>query len=152
MNIIGFIDSIGRDLRYALRGLARRPTFTFAAVVTLALGIGATTAIFSVVYSVLIKPLAYPERTSSCGSGNFSDRGRGGVSGDVLHLSGRESDVCRRRHLAGRIDDADGRRWPERLRSLLVMDGTLQALGVQPARGRRFTEAEHGPAAEGRAR
>jgi hypothetical protein len=54
MSIIGFVDSIGRDLRYALRGLARRPTFTFAAVVTLAVGISATTAIFRVVYSVLI--------------------------------------------------------------------------------------------------
>ena len=60
MSIIGFVDSVGRDLRYALRGLARRPAFTFAAVVTLAVGIGATTAIFSVVYSVLIKPLPYP--------------------------------------------------------------------------------------------
>ena len=60
MSIIGFFDSVGRDLRYALRGLPRRPAFTLAAVLTLALGIGATTAIFSVVYSVLIKPLPYP--------------------------------------------------------------------------------------------
>ena len=60
MSIIGFVDSVGRDLRHALRGLPRRPAFTFAAVLTLALGIGATTAIFSVVYSVLIKPLPYP--------------------------------------------------------------------------------------------
>src|SRR6188472_2944948 len=60
MSIIGSIDSVARDLRYALRGLSRRPAFTFAAVLTLAFGIGATTAIFSVVYSVLIKPLPYP--------------------------------------------------------------------------------------------
>ena len=60
MKINDFFDSFGRDLRHALRGLLRRPAFTFAAVLTLALGIGATTAIFSVVYSVLIKPLPYP--------------------------------------------------------------------------------------------
>ena len=60
MSIIGFLDSVGHDVRRALRGLLRRPAFTFAAVLTLALGIGATTAIFSVVYSVLIKPLPYP--------------------------------------------------------------------------------------------
>src|SRR5258706_2462894 len=60
MSIIGFLDSVGRDLRHAFRALLRRPAFTFAAVLTLALRIGATTAIFSVVYSVLIKPLPYP--------------------------------------------------------------------------------------------
>src|SRR6185295_8881568 len=58
--VIGFIGSVGRDVRHALRTLPRRPAFTFATVLTLALGIGATTAIFSVVYSVLIKPLPYP--------------------------------------------------------------------------------------------
>src|ERR1043165_2746301 len=60
MNFNGLLDSIARDLRHSMRGLSRRPAFTFAAVLTLALGIGATTAIFSVVYSVLIKPLPYP--------------------------------------------------------------------------------------------
>src|SRR5688572_5045491 len=60
MSPTGFVDSVARDLRFALRALSRRPAFTFAAVVTLALGIGATTAIFSVVYSVLIRPLPYP--------------------------------------------------------------------------------------------
>ncbi|HEY8518463.1 MAG TPA: hypothetical protein VIN61_00165 [Gammaproteobacteria bacterium] len=57
---IGLLESLGRDLRHALRRLLRRPSFTLAAGVTLAVGIGAATAIFSVVYSVLIKPLPYP--------------------------------------------------------------------------------------------
>jgi hypothetical protein len=58
--MIGFFDSTARDLHHALRSLSRRAAFTFVAVFTFALGIGATTAIFSVVYSVLIKPLPYP--------------------------------------------------------------------------------------------
>ena len=60
MTISAFVDSLCRDLRFASRGLSRRPAFTCAAALTLALGIGATASIFSVVYSVLLKPLPYP--------------------------------------------------------------------------------------------
>ena len=54
------MDGMGRDVRVGLRGLRRRPGFTAVLVVTLALGVGATTAIFSVVQSVLLRPLPYP--------------------------------------------------------------------------------------------
>jgi hypothetical protein len=59
---IGLADSVGRDLRYSFRSLKRRPTFTLAAVLTLALGIGANTAVLSVVNAVLLKPV-FPQAT-----------------------------------------------------------------------------------------
>jgi putative ABC transport system permease protein len=152
MSTIGFVDSISRELRYALRGLARRPAFTFAAVLTLALGIGATTAIFSVVYSVLIKPLPYPNADELVRI-RHSTRGElGGADFDAtMYFTYRDEN--RTFASLGLWQDNSAtltdRGEPERVSTLRVTHGTLQALGVQPMRGRWFTEQEHGPAAEG---
>jgi predicted permease len=154
MSIIGFVDSVSRDLRFALRGLSRRPAFTFAAVVTLALGIGATTAIFSVVYSVLIKPLPYPNAdqlvsVSHAAPGiNIPD----GLGEDpTIALTYRDentafADIGLWQDASATLTDSGA---PERVRALRVTDGTLQALAVQPMRGRWFSAQEYGPAAEG---
>jgi predicted permease len=153
MSITGFVDSVGLDVRHALRTLPRRPAFTFAAILTLALGIGATTAIFSVVYSVLIKPLTYPHSDElvrirhSAAALNTNDL----TAASSMYLTYRKenrtfADIGFFSNGGETLTSPDG---TERVRSLRVTYGVLQALGVQPLRGRWFTEAEHGPAAEG---
>jgi putative ABC transport system permease protein len=72
------MDDLVRDLRHAWRGLWRTPGFTFAAVLTLGLGIGATTAIFTVVNGVLLRPLPY--RDSGRLANIWVDLGQGAQS------------------------------------------------------------------------
>ena len=62
--VLSFFEDVRQDVAYGLRGLARRPGFAAVVIITLALGIGANTAIFSVVHGVLMRPLPYhaPER------------------------------------------------------------------------------------------
>jgi len=153
MSITRWLDSVGGDFRRALRSLPRRPAFAFAAVLTLALGIGATTAIFSVVYSVLIKPLPYENAGELV---RIRHPAPGLDVGDVfastnMHTTYRDENETFAAVGLWQEDSAtltiggDA----ERVRALRVTDGTLAALGVRPVRGRGFTDAEHTPAAEG---
>jgi predicted permease len=154
MNVYNFVDSLARDLRHALRTLPRRPAFTLAAVLTLALGLGATTAIFSVVYSVLIKPLPYPNagelvriKHPAPGLNVVDDL----TASSNMHLTYRQENrtfaaIGMWLEDSATLTDRDE---AERVRALRVTDGTLQALGVQPMRGRWFMDEEHEPAADG---
>ena len=136
-----------QDLRYGARMLLRQPGFTLVAVLTLALGIGATTAIFSVVNGVLLKPLPYAEpgrlvrvfersRTQPkfpMSPGNFLDyRARSGVF-DGLALYVRDDLEL----------SARGR--PERLSAMSISSGFLGVLGFRPALGRDFRREEELP-------
>jgi putative ABC transport system permease protein len=139
--------SIASELRRTVRSLLRHPTFTAAAVLTLALGIGATTAIFSVVYGVLIKPLPYPDadrlvsvRHTAAGL----DTDVYGISSSMLVTYAEENSVFEHLGTWGESGYAlTGADHPEQIRGVAVTDGTLQALGVQPVIGRWFTADEH---------
>src|SRR5262245_61628242 len=85
------MGDLWQDVRYAARVFAKQPAFASAAVLTLALGIGATTAIFSVVYGVLLKPLPFqdPERLVSLA--HVAPHGAGANHGPGTYLTYREN-------------------------------------------------------------
>jgi putative ABC transport system permease protein len=138
------------DLRYALRMLAKQPAFTAIAVLTLALGIGANTAIFSVVNAVLLRPLPYPEpdrlvlireRTTIFDSGsvslpNYLDW-RAGQRGFTDLALIRRGDA----NLSGATSDTEA----ERVGSARVTYNFLSVLGVPPELGRDFRESDDVP-------
>src|SRR5262245_29480834 len=144
MNSVGPLDTFGRDLRLALRGMRRRPGFTLAVVLTLALGIGANTAIFGVVDGVLIKPLPYPDAGQLVSIKHVAP----GLNVSELRMSPTQYFTYRDE---GRVFQqiglyGDGGRTitgvgePEQARALFVTYEVLQALGVKPQIGRIFTE------------
>ena len=147
INLLGAVS----DLRFALRGLSRRPAFTFAAVLTLALGIGATTAIFSVAYSVLIKPLPYPNADELV-QVRYSAPGYPSLpSPPSLYFTYRDEN---RTFASSGLWQPGGITFtglgdPERVNTLRVSNGIFRALGVQPMLGRGFADDEYRPAAEG---
>ncbi|MEP6764993.1 MAG: ABC transporter permease [Gemmatimonadaceae bacterium] len=135
------------DLRYGIRALRRAPLFTVIAAVTLALGIGATTAVFAVVYGVLIKPLPYHD-SDALVSLKHSAKSLGGGPPVGLSLSlfvsyARENRSFEHVGVWSRGTDivTDGIA-AEEVATLNVSAGALRALGIQPAMGRTFLDAD----------
>src|SRR5262245_48244564 len=87
MKTIEFLDSVSRDLRYAGRAVRRTPTFTVIVVLTLAVGIGANTAVFSVLDHVLLKPLSYPQSEELVALRQVAPGVAGSSSSDGFNLS-----------------------------------------------------------------
>jgi predicted permease len=144
------IETAWRDARYGLRGLWRNPGFTVVAVLTLAIGIGATTAVFSVVNGILIKPLAYPDADRLVGVWQTAPGPAGAnafkCSPSMYFTYREESQTFESFGLAATGGTSvTGLGDPEQVRNLNTTYGTLQALGVQPVIGRLFTEADDIP-------
>jgi len=140
------------DIRYAIRALRKQPLFTLVAVLTLALGIGANTAIFSLLYQMLLRPLPYPDADRLVFVWNtYPLMGLPQASVSI-------PDYIDRKTQAPAIEDAtlftggsanlaDGGQ-PEQVRSLMVTPSFFTTLQRQPFLGRGFTEDEARPDAD----
>src|SRR5687768_14576481 len=139
-----------RDLRYAARGFRRAPGFAAAAVLTLALGIGATTAVFSVVYGVLFRPLPFPNADRLVQVVQLLPRrsagtepGRSGLSPDQVSEWRATSRTLAAIGYYGPISAAlTAVTTPVRLNGAIVSVPLFRALGVAPAKGRMFVEED----------
>ena len=136
-----------RDTRYALRQLARSPGFTLVAILTLALGIGATSAIFSVVNGVLLRPLPYPEAESLVRVHEIVPQyGRFSVAPATFLDWRAQSSVFERiaayNSSSATFSEGDT---PERIQGATVSFDLFELLGVRPMLGRSFRADEDAP-------
>ena len=153
MNTATFVESTARDFRHSVRMLRRSPSFSITAILTLALGIGATTAIFSIVNGVLIKPLPYPQPETVVRVGHSALFGtvRTGNFPFAPQWLGTYADNNQTFEELGMwsagVAAVTGLGTPEQANTLNVTQGFLPALGVQPAFGRWFSRTDDQPGA-----
>ena len=145
------VETFAEDVRHALRLMRRDPAFTFTALATLALGIGLNTAIFSVAYGVLWRPLPYPnpDRLIIVSSAQQTETGVKTFSTwPPVTYEGLRPRVTMLDHLAAytSIDvQLTGRGEPLQVHALDVSPNFFATLGVSPARGRAFLTGAAAP-------
>ena len=145
------IDATLLDIRYAVRGLAKAPAFTAVIVLTLALGIGANSAIFSVVHALLLAPLPYRDADrlvfvwSDMTAAGYP---RAPLSGpELADLRARSTTVASFGAIWANTTALTGEGDPEQLRIGLVTDNFFEVLGAEPALGRTFRPEDAVPGA-----
>jgi len=139
------METLWQDLRYGLRMLVKSPGFTAVAVLALALGIGANTAIFSVVNTVLLRPLPYadPDRLIVVRETKLPQFPEFSVApGNFLDWQKQNTVFAQLEAHGGITFNLTGTGDPERLRGTRVTSGLFQMLGVKPAQGRDFLPEE----------
>ena len=146
---VRWLETLGQDLRYGVRQLRRNPGFTTVAVVTLAFGIGANTAIFSVVNAVLIHPFPYshPERIVSLWGAPVIDHGPDpkpygalAVADWLTHARSFEGTAI---YQSGEVNLAGAER-PERVKAAEISADFFRVLGIRPY-GRGFLADDSAP-------
>lgn len=152
-----FLESLARDVRFAVRGFLRQPGFTSLAILTLALGIGVNVSLFTIIHGVLFSPLPFPEpdRLVSLWERNLSDDFPGAynvVSGGVFDDWQRQSNSFQQMALIGEDSanlSGDGGALPEATMTRLCSYSLFSMLGVSPVRGRFFSAEDDRQGASG---
>jgi predicted permease len=145
-----FVETLLRDTRHAIRGLRRTPAFSAAVILTLALGIGANTAVFAVIDTILIRPLPYPEAEALVSIWHTAP-GLPGVTdlscSPSMYFTYREENRTFEQFGAWSSSGVSVTEVaePELARALLVTYGVLDAVGVKPLMGRWFSRADDTP-------
>src|SRR3984957_10875815 len=145
------VENLFADVRYGLRMLGRNPVFTVVGLLTIAIGIGANAAVFSVVNSVLLKPLNYPKaeelvslHQTAPGAAGLADFENGLLLSPSMYFTYSEQNrtfqslgvwVTNTANVTGQAE-------PEQVRLAAVSDGVLQALDVPPAAGRWLSQID----------
>ena len=158
-NTLSGLDTLARNLKYGVRALRRSPGFALASIVVIALGIGVNVALFTVVRSVLLRPLPFAdpqrlvrlcERTLGDGfsfpcnqnaAGVFAEWEKQGRSFDGMAISG---------HASYNLSGTQGQ-LPEMVQAATFSSSMLPVLGVEPALGRNFSATDDNPSANGTA-
>jgi putative ABC transport system permease protein len=148
------IENLFADVRYGLRMLGRNPVFTAVGLLTIAIGIGANAAVFSVVNSVLLKPLSYPKSEElvslhqiAPGAAGLADFENGLLLSPSMYFTYAEQNRTFQSLGVWVTDTANvtGLAEPEQVRLAAVSDGVLQALDVAPAFGRWLSQMDQVP-------
>jgi putative ABC transport system permease protein len=148
MNSFGWIENLGRDFRFGFRQIVRSPGFAAVAIFTLALGIGANAAIFSLVDAIILRPLPYPSPEQLVGLGQWRNQtGEGYVQTGVS--APNMADIARQTKIFQRVgyyrwsgfNITEGNR-PESVTGIKASIDLLPMFGIQPLMGRFFAPDE----------
>jgi len=138
------MHALWQDVRYGLRMLAKNPGFTVVAVLTLALGVGATTAIFSVVYGVLLRPLPYTHPEQIVHLWEMSDEGHRMNFADpnFADMQSQNHSLQGIAEYGNSLESVSGGKEPSRTMVAYVSRDFFTVMGVHPAIGRSFAPEE----------